>query len=93
VVSEILIRRMGNANLSQVFPGYTGYAPLGIMQGTDLAPKANENAAATAASIPSLVAPDAASSSTPARDTPVERVVPDWQRRGPVDRMLVRRER
>ena len=91
VMSEILIRRMSNANLSQVFPGYTGYAPLGLVQGTDLAPKA-EGAATTATSIPSLVVPDA-SSSTPTMEAPTERVVPDWQRRGPVDRMLVRRER
>jgi uncharacterized protein (DUF1501 family) len=36
VLSEILIRRMGNANLSAVFPGYAGYAPLGLVQGTDV---------------------------------------------------------
>jgi uncharacterized protein (DUF1501 family) len=38
VLSEILIRRMGNPHLGQVFPGYTGYAPLGVVQGTDSAP-------------------------------------------------------
>ena len=36
VMSEILIRRMGNADLGSIFPGYTGYAPLGIVQGADL---------------------------------------------------------
>ena len=90
VMSEILIRRMGNANLSQVFPGYTGYAPLGIVQGTDIAPKLEEMA--VAASIPSLVAPGTGTTIA-ADNAATERVVPDWQRRGPVDRMLVRRER
>lgn len=47
VLSEILIRRMRNPNLGQVFPGYTGYAPLGLMQGSDIAP------AMAAASLPS----------------------------------------
>ncbi len=39
VFSELMIRRMGNNKLSTVFPGYTGYAPLGLFQGTDLAPQ------------------------------------------------------
>lgn len=39
VFSELLIRRMGNNKLGNVFPGYTGYAPLGIFQGTDIAPQ------------------------------------------------------
>ncbi|GAB3383506.1 DUF1501 domain-containing protein [Lysobacter fragariae] len=39
VLSELLIRRMGNPNLGTVFPGYSGYSPMGIVQGTDLAPK------------------------------------------------------
>lgn len=38
VLSEILIRRLGNPNLGQIFPGYSGYSPLGVVQGTDLAP-------------------------------------------------------
>ncbi|HHQ48445.1 MAG TPA: DUF1501 domain-containing protein, partial [Acidobacteria bacterium] len=38
VLSEILIRRTGNPNLSTVFPGYSGYEPLGIVQGEDLPP-------------------------------------------------------
>jgi uncharacterized protein (DUF1501 family) len=37
VFSEVIIRRMANPNLGRIFPGYTGYAPLGIVQGTDLA--------------------------------------------------------
>ena len=38
VFSELLIRRMGNSHLGQVFPQYAGYAPLGIVQGQDLPP-------------------------------------------------------
>jgi hypothetical protein len=38
VLSELLIRRMGNNRLSAVFPGYTGYSPLGIVQGSDMTP-------------------------------------------------------
>ena len=40
VFSEVMIRRMGNNRLSSVFPGYSGYSPLGILQGTDSAPQA-----------------------------------------------------
>lgn len=38
VLSEILIRRLGNPNLGAIFPGYSGYTPMGILQGEDLAP-------------------------------------------------------
>ncbi len=38
VLSEALIRRLGDNRLSTIFPGYTGYAPLGVFQGTDLPP-------------------------------------------------------
>jgi uncharacterized protein (DUF1501 family) len=38
VLSEILIRRMGNANLGHIFPGYTGYQPMGLVSGADLTP-------------------------------------------------------
>ncbi|HRW09481.1 MAG TPA: DUF1501 domain-containing protein [Caldilineaceae bacterium] len=38
VLSEILIRRMGNPNLGAIFPGYRNYQPLQIVQGTDLPP-------------------------------------------------------
>ncbi|MEM6796777.1 MAG: DUF1501 domain-containing protein [Acidobacteriota bacterium] len=38
VLSEILIRRMGNPNLGDVFPGYGDYQPLGVVSGTDLPP-------------------------------------------------------
>ena len=84
VMSEILIRRMGNANLSQVFPGYTGYAPLGIVQGGDLAVSA--------------MAPPLAASALPVapentlRGNAIVRDAPDWQRRGRVERFIPRRE-
>ena len=38
VLSEILIRRLENRNLGEVFPGYTDYSPLGVVNGTDLPP-------------------------------------------------------
>lgn len=38
VLSEILIRRHENPNLGTIFPGFTNYAPLGLVQGTDLTP-------------------------------------------------------
>ncbi len=38
VISEALIRRMGNPNIYYAFPGYSGYSPLGIFQGADLPP-------------------------------------------------------
>ena len=38
LISEALIRRMANPNIYYVFPGYAGYAPLGVFQGADLPP-------------------------------------------------------
>ncbi|MCJ7753458.1 MAG: hypothetical protein MUP13_02715 [Thermoanaerobaculales bacterium] len=38
VLSEILIRRMGNNHLGFVFPGYADYSPLGIVGGADIQP-------------------------------------------------------
>ena len=38
VLSEIVIRRLGNNRLDQVFPGYNNYAPLGVVKGLDLPP-------------------------------------------------------
>ena len=38
ILSEILIRRLANPHLGEVFPGYTDYFPLGIVQGQDLVP-------------------------------------------------------
>lgn len=55
VLSEILVRRMGNNQLGTVFPGYSGYAPLGIVQGTDLA---LQGAGVGMASQPAMLSPD-----------------------------------
>ena len=38
VLSEALIRRAGNNHLGQIFPGYSGYSPMGIFAGSDIAP-------------------------------------------------------
>jgi uncharacterized protein (DUF1501 family) len=38
ILSEILIRRLGNNNLGVVFHGYTDYTPLGVVSGPDLQP-------------------------------------------------------
>jgi len=38
VLSEILIRRMGNNQLGEIFPGYGDYQPLGVVTGVDLPP-------------------------------------------------------
>lgn len=38
VLSEVLIRRLANNQLGAIFPGWTDYQPLGIVQGTDLPP-------------------------------------------------------
>lgn len=38
VLSEILIRRMGNNEIGQIFPGYRGYRPMNIVNGVDLPP-------------------------------------------------------
>jgi uncharacterized protein (DUF1501 family) len=38
VLSEILIRRLGNPNLGTIFPGYQNYTPLGILEGADMEP-------------------------------------------------------
>ena len=33
VLAEILTKRLGTNDLSQVFPGYSGYSPMGLIQG------------------------------------------------------------
>ncbi|MDN5924939.1 MAG: DUF1501 domain-containing protein, partial [Xanthomonadales bacterium] len=38
VLCEAMIRRAGNPNIYYAFPGYSGYTPLGIFQGSDLPP-------------------------------------------------------
>jgi uncharacterized protein (DUF1501 family) len=77
VVSEILIKRMANPSISTIFPGYAGYAPLGIVQGADIAPK-------LAAPAPMVTAPEPASGRIGTPERPL---------RGQVDSTLLRRER
>ncbi len=38
VVSEVLIKRQRNRFLGYIFPGYSDYTPLGVVNGTDLTP-------------------------------------------------------
>jgi uncharacterized protein (DUF1501 family) len=38
VLSEVLIRRLGNNRLDVVFPGYTGYQPMNVVRGVDVPP-------------------------------------------------------
>lgn len=42
VMSEAVIRRLRNPSIYYAFPGYSGYTPLGIFQGTDLPPTGND---------------------------------------------------
>ena len=90
VFSELLIRRMGNNKLGTVFPGYGGYAPLGIVAGTDIAPQYGlAGTADRIAHLPEHVQPRFGES---LHDDATEAVeTPAWQTRGKVDRKLVRR--
>jgi uncharacterized protein (DUF1501 family) len=36
VLSEVLSKRLGNPNISEVFPGYEGFSPMGVVRGFDL---------------------------------------------------------
>jgi len=98
VLSELLIRRMGNNQLGAVFPGYAGYSPLGIVQGSDMAPQyagalvAPATATLPAARLQDIPQPAYGESLAPGNGDG-GREVPDWQRRGRVDRSLVRRAR
>ncbi len=38
VLSEVVIKRLGNPNISQVFPGYEGYSALGVVEEPDSPP-------------------------------------------------------
>lgn len=38
VLSEAMIRRLGNPNIYYAFPGYSGYKPIDMFVGTDLTP-------------------------------------------------------
>ncbi len=100
VLSELLIRRMGNNQLGSVFPGYAGYAPLGLVQGSDLAPqyigmpaqRMPETASVPATRLPDIPQPRYGESLQPS-PAQMPSAVPEWQKRGPVDRTLIRRAR
>jgi len=47
VLSEILVRRLGNPKLGTIFPGLSAYNPLGIVRGPDLPPDLSANATPT----------------------------------------------
>lgn len=90
VISELLIRRMGNNQLGKVFPGYSGYTPLGIVQGTDLAPQYGiAETAVGVARLPNNVQPRYGESLQ--TDAVTTGGTPAWQTRGKVDRKLIRR--
>ncbi len=38
ILSEVLIRRLANNHLGLIFPGFTDYSPLGVVNGIDLPP-------------------------------------------------------
>ncbi len=93
VYSELMIRRMKNNSLGTVFPGYTGYSPLGIVQGADMAP--NYAAATTTAALPRARLPDhpqpAYGSSLDAPDAATEVQIDPGRLKGRGERMLIRR--
>lgn len=43
VLSEVLIRRLGNNKLGQIFPNFYDYNPLGVVQGADIWPDFGPN--------------------------------------------------
>jgi len=93
VFSEVMIRRMANPNIGTIFPGYSGYAPLDIMQGTDLTPSLGT------AGEPQQMGASAAVSSSPPAPAPIQgapaapTTTMKWQKRRHADRRLIRRRR
>jgi hypothetical protein len=82
---------MANPQIGTIFPGYAGYSPLGIVQGTDLAV---QGAAASAMATSSLTAASHVTSGSGVASSPqAQPVAPDWQLRGRGDRVMTRRER
>lgn len=76
VLSEILIRRLGNPNLGAVFPGYTNYSPLGIVAGTDLDPNYDDITIVEPAQTPPAATPTSFTTTTPPTPTPVPTSTP-----------------
>lgn len=54
-LSEVLIRRLGNPNLGQIFPGYTDYSPIGIVTGQDIEPIYTQQAPVAPATVSATV--------------------------------------
>jgi hypothetical protein len=92
VFSEIMVRRMANPQLGTIFPGYTGYSPLGIVQGTDLAVQ-GAVASAMAATAAGATAGHATLGDVAQGQPSAQPAAPDWQLRGRGDRVMTRRER
>ena len=91
VFSEIMVRRMANPQLGTIFPGYAGYTPLGIVQGTDLPA---QMAAAVAMASSSTATVGHVVSGNGLESVPLARpAASDWQLRGRGDRVMTRRER
>lgn len=86
VFSEVMIRRMANPQIGTIFPGYAGYAPLGIVQGTDLAPQMA--VAGMVASAPVARAGDVVPGNAAEDTAPAPAVTPDWRLRGRGDRVM-----
>jgi hypothetical protein len=91
VFSEIMVRRMANPQIGTIFPGYAGYSPLGIVQGTDLAVQGI--AAGAMATSSAITASHVTSGSSVESASLAQPVASDWQLRGRGDRVLTRRER
>jgi len=74
VLTEILMRRMRNNAISQVFPGYTGHQALGLVQGTDMTLLGADGGVYDARPVaPGTPAPTPTPSPTPPPTAPVER--------------------
>ncbi|MFN8487785.1 MAG: DUF1501 domain-containing protein [Caldilineaceae bacterium] len=73
VLSEILIRRLANPKLGVIFPNYANYQPLGVVQGTDLAPVYN-TAVTPTVTVTAIATPTPTATLLPtvtATDTPI----------------------
>jgi uncharacterized protein (DUF1501 family) len=92
VFSEIMVRRMANPQLGTIFPGYTGYSPLGIVQGTDLAVQ-GAVASAMASSVAGATTSHVTSGDVAQEQSSAQPTTPEWRLRGRGDRIMTRRER
>jgi len=97
LLSELLNRRMSNNRLGTA-PQAAGYLALGTVQGSDMTPQyagavvAPIAATLSAACLPDILQPAYGESVGRASGADM-RETQDWQRRGKVDRPLIRRAR